>query len=179
MAPPFWNKLPNAQAVIQKVIRKIIPKSNYVVELSNNTNENQLACMSEKLAWHGTIIIINFLKFENWMYQLEALSGRNWCRGWMICWLLLKKYESGNEHLKNPEKGQNTNLGELKQTELQVKVKSNRLIAENDSNTLGLGDWWQSEKINKNNKKPINQQDQSKTTFPAQNAAEIKISYWA
>jgi len=34
-------------------------------------------------------------------------------------------------------------------------------------------------KINKNNKKPINQQDQSKTTFPAQNAAEIKISYWA
>jgi len=51
--------------VIQKVIRKIIPKSNYVVELSNNTNENQLACMSEKLGWHGTIIIINFLKFEN------------------------------------------------------------------------------------------------------------------
>ena len=93
--------------------------------------------------------------------------------------IVVKKIWKWQWALKNPEKGQNTNLGELKQTELQVKVKSNRLIAENDSNTLGLGDWWQSEKINKNNKKPINQQDQSKTTFPAQNAAEIKISYWA
>ena len=93
--------------------------------------------------------------------------------------IVVKKIWKWQWAFKKTEKGQNTNLGELKQTELQVKVKSNRLIAENDSNTLGLGDWWQSEKINKNNKKPINQQDQSKTTFPAQNAAEIKISYWA
>jgi len=31
-----------------KVIRKLILKNNYV-ELSNNTNGNQLACMSEKI----------------------------------------------------------------------------------------------------------------------------------
>jgi len=81
------------------------------------------------------------------MYQLEALS-LSWKklvhRLADCCGLKITKLAIGIEKILKRDK--TPTLENEKQTELQVKVMSNRLIAEDAKNTLCWGDWWQSEK---------------------------------